>query len=82
MQEELEYLKINIIEYQQKLEAANRENKKIAEISVLEKIELEEKIKKCTVKQNSDLEYVKDMEAKLCRQKEKCLQLENELKKT
>ena len=38
------------------------ENKKILEVSVLEKIELEEKINQMQAKQGSDLDYVQDME--------------------
>lgn len=62
MQEELQFLKIEIIDYKSKLQKMTEENKKILEVSVLEKIELEEKINQMQAKQGSDLDYVQDME--------------------
>ena len=69
MQEELQFLKIEIIDYKSKLQKMTEENKKILEVSVLEKIELEEKINQMQAKQGSDLDYVQDMEVELSKQK-------------
>ncbi len=61
MHEELEFLKIEIIDYKSKLDKMTEENKKLLQLSVLQKIQLEEKINKMQAKQNSDLSYVQDM---------------------
>lgn len=51
------------------------------EISVVEKVELEEKIKMMEAKDKSEVGYVQDMEIQVSKLREKCIKLENELKK-
>lgn len=46
-------------------------------MSVVEKVELQEKIKQFEAKDNSEAHYVQDMEIQVSKLREKCIRLEN-----
>jgi D-mannonate dehydratase len=58
-------LKITVNDLRNKLIKSESEKNKMLEMSIIEKVELEEKIKKFEAKQNSDVEYVQEMEMQI-----------------
>lgn len=76
-EEEIEFLKITVNDLKNKIINLENEKNKIFEISILEKVELEEKINKFEAKKGSDIQYVQDMEIQLSKLREKNIKLEN-----
>lgn len=58
-------MKITVNDLRNKLIKSESEKNKMLEMSIIEKVELEEKIKKFEAKQNSDVEYVQEMEMQI-----------------
>lgn len=75
--EELDYLKMLTYELKSKLDKSETENRKIMEISVAEKVQLEEKIKKFEAKKNSDIDYIQEMEIQTGKLRQKIIKLQN-----
>lgn len=62
-------------------EKLEEEKKKLVEISIEDKLSLEENINKLMAKSKSDEAYLQEMEAELAKARETILKLENKLKK-
>lgn len=62
-------------------EKLEEEKKKLVEISIEDKLSLEENINKLMAKSKSDEAYLQEMEAELTKARETILKLENKLKK-
>jgi uncharacterized coiled-coil protein SlyX len=81
LEQQLQFLKGNIVQLQMKCDKADEEKKKLIEISIEDKLELEERINKLLFKASSDEKYLSEMEDEVSKGKEVILKLENQVKR-
>jgi hypothetical protein len=77
----MEYLQSTVIQLKQSNDELKRENEKLSEIGIMEKIELEGKIKNMQLNKEVDKQYVQQLEMELNKAREKCLSIESKLRR-
>ena len=66
---QLEFIKGSAVDLQMKTDKLEEEKKKLIEISIEDKLELEERINKLIFKGNSDEKYIRQMEEEMSKAK-------------
>lgn len=78
---ELEFLQNTVIQLKHSNEELKKEQDRLVEIGILEKIDLEERIKSMQLTKEVDKTYVQQLEMELNKAREKCLTVEGKLRR-